>query len=372
MTDRTGRAALRTARAARGWSQSDAARHLRALAHDRGGPDASPASLKTQLSRWENGHAVPEPAYRFLLAELYGRSPEELGLVPEPEQIGAATADLLRARLAAAAAVDDGVLGLWVAQLAVARRLDDELGAAGTADTVRAQTELLARTLAHTVSPARRGAVAAVLSDTAALSGRHALDQADTEAAWSHYGTAYSAAQETGSPSAESIALAGQAEVLREVGAAGGAVDLLGHPRPDGPPDAQVRLAAALGAAHAALGDVAAARRAFAVARRALPHPDRAHPDAPGAADLDRWHGHALVDLQDPTAVGLLRSALSAEPRAARHRAALHADLARALTISGRPEDARPHAHTARRLAERIGSLRITAQLSPSAGPRGL
>ena len=39
---------------------------------------ASAASLKTQLSRWENGHVTPD-YYQALLCELFGATPGELG-----------------------------------------------------------------------------------------------------------------------------------------------------------------------------------------------------------------------------------------------------------------------------------------------------
>jgi transcriptional regulator with XRE-family HTH domain len=55
---------LRTAREARGWSQPR-------LLHE----------LKTQLSRWENGHRVPDQAYRRLFREIYAMSDEQLGFV---------------------------------------------------------------------------------------------------------------------------------------------------------------------------------------------------------------------------------------------------------------------------------------------------
>ena len=80
MTERDPPSELRTARAARGWSQAEAARELAALARSRGLPVAAAASLKTLLSRWENGHSLPEQQYRTLLADLYGRQPTELGL----------------------------------------------------------------------------------------------------------------------------------------------------------------------------------------------------------------------------------------------------------------------------------------------------
>jgi len=99
---------------------------------------AGVVSLKTQLSRWENGHSVPEPHYQELLAQLYERTPAELGLAAVAA--GAPEAGL-RARLAAAAAVDQGVIALWREQLAVTHRLDAELGTAGAAGPLRALVE---------------------------------------------------------------------------------------------------------------------------------------------------------------------------------------------------------------------------------------
>ena len=64
MTHRDRPSGLRAAREARGWSQSEAARELASLARSRDTPVASAASLKTLLSRWENGHSAPESQYR--------------------------------------------------------------------------------------------------------------------------------------------------------------------------------------------------------------------------------------------------------------------------------------------------------------------
>src|SRR3954468_8875780 len=98
---------LRAARAARGWSQTEAAGALAELASTRGVAVASAASLKTQLSRGENGHAPPDTPYRALLGALYAGSGVA---VPPPGPASAGPADpaaRLRARLAAAAAVDN-------------------------------------------------------------------------------------------------------------------------------------------------------------------------------------------------------------------------------------------------------------------------
>lgn len=69
---------LQAARQAKGWSQVAAVSRLISLAKQRKISVASAQSLKTQLSRWENGHVTPA-FYQALLCELYGSSPLQLG-----------------------------------------------------------------------------------------------------------------------------------------------------------------------------------------------------------------------------------------------------------------------------------------------------
>jgi transcriptional regulator with XRE-family HTH domain len=367
MTDREGLPGLRAARTARSWSQSEAARELAALARSRGTPVAATASLKTLLSRWENGHAVPDPQYRALLADLYGRSVTELGLrVAVPP--GSDTADGLTAALAAAAAGHRGGMGLWRQQLRLARELDDELGAAGAGELVNALVERLAESLVHTVPRPARADVAGLLTDAAALAGTQALDRTHHAAAWRRFDQARAAALEAELPAAGAVAAAGQAAVLVDIGEPATAVELLEQtpPVPDG--SAQARLDAALALANAAAGQRQASRRAIASAEHRL---HRARPDLldrPTGSpvelvDLHRWQGRVLVTLGDAGAVRPLRRALDAEPRSARHRAAVHADLALTLHAE-RPVEAEAHARTARQLATGIGSERIAARLA--------
>jgi transcriptional regulator with XRE-family HTH domain len=77
---------LKAARRARGWSQMRLLSELQRVAKFRGVAVPSRASLKTEISRWENGHVTPTEPYVGLLAEAYQLSPAELGLtvaVPE-------------------------------------------------------------------------------------------------------------------------------------------------------------------------------------------------------------------------------------------------------------------------------------------------
>ena len=114
---------LRRARLDRQWSQVRLLSELQKRARDRGISLSSQASLKTAISRWENGHHTPQDPYRSLLVEIYETSPAALGL--EPSGDTRPTAQLLvRSRLTpeslavmndllATYAAADNALGPW-------------------------------------------------------------------------------------------------------------------------------------------------------------------------------------------------------------------------------------------------------------------
>jgi transcriptional regulator with XRE-family HTH domain len=239
--------ALRAARDAQGWSQTEAAHALADLARDRGVPVASPASLKTQLSRWENGHATPEQPYRVLLAELYAES--GLDLDPRDHDAHAAPTDRLRARLATATAVDPDVIALWQTQLSTVQQLDHRLGAAGAAIAARALLEQLEAVLPHLPDPDRRRPVAALLARACVLAGTHALDAGDPDDAVARFARAADVARIAGAPNLAAEAATGHAEALLEVGASREARAVLDHAGIDlahPPPGLRVELAQAV------------------------------------------------------------------------------------------------------------------------------
>ena len=294
---------LRAARVAQGWSQSDAARALARAAADRGMRVAVPASLKTQLSRWENGHAVPEAPYRILLAELYGRTAVELGLErtahtdPEPDPAGR-----LRARVAAAAAVDGAVVALWQRQLTTLQELDDRLGAPGAAAAVRVLVDQLEAVLPHLPERDHRRAVAALLSRAAALAGVQALDAGDPDSADARFVAAADAATAAGVPALSVAPALGRAAALVEVGEAVAALAVLQH---DGlehvDPHHRAQLSAATGAVRAAAGhtesdlrlavDIALPPAGLAVEHVADLHHRQVTPVPPDPAQIARWLG---------------------------------------------------------------------------------
>jgi len=391
----TARAALRAARHARGWSQTEAARELAALAGATGGPTAAPASLKSLLSRWENGHAIPEPQYRALLGELYGRTAVELDLEPTAAAPVGSHARL-RARLAASAAVDTRLLHAWEDQLAIGRRLDDEVGTAGAAGLVRALADELEHALVHALDPPLRAAVGRLFTAAATLAGWQDLDLGDPEQAWRRFDRARdaavvvvvaahgcpfdaSAAMTSSAPPAAAAAVAealaaeataGLAATLVELGDPDAALTLLAHAPAAATNEARAWLEAARGTALAARGRAVEARRRFALAEQASAA-DEAHIGTAAAvggraptvepAEVRRRRGQALAVLGEPDAAAELQAALAAGIRSVRDRAAAHAALAVAL---GAAPAAAEHARVARALAERIGSTQAIALLT--------
>jgi transcriptional regulator with XRE-family HTH domain len=71
---------LKAARATKGWSQLRLLVELEKAGQAHRLPMPERASLKTQISRWENGHVTPREPYITLLAEIYQALPGDLGL----------------------------------------------------------------------------------------------------------------------------------------------------------------------------------------------------------------------------------------------------------------------------------------------------
>jgi tetratricopeptide (TPR) repeat protein len=368
---------LRAARQARGWSQSRAAEEMVTLARLRGIEVAAPASLKTQLSRWENQHALPDPHYRSLLAELYQSSEPDLGLaeLPGPAADAGTVAESLRANLAAFAAMDETALALLGDQLRATHAVDDELGGTASAGAVGAQLEFLEHALRHTVDPRNRRELGRLVADAACLSGRVALDRSRHAEAWSCYEAAKFGAHEAESPPLLSVALAEQAVVSSDIGESEPALSMVERaiavstPAASGP--LRAWLEASRGAALAGVGSADGARAAYQESERELSAAagmDLGFRELPSfrfdLAGFRRHRGHTYrVIHEDESAIEDLDLALRAGHRSVRDLAELHVDLARAHSAVGRRPQASRHARQAREITTRIGSLRLSAQL---------
>jgi tetratricopeptide (TPR) repeat protein len=326
-------------------------------------PIMTAASLKTKLSRWENGHeAVGLPEYRRLFREVYGRTDAELGFPPDDVP---GPADELRARITAAHTVDAATVATFRVQIEQTRRLDRQFGGLTQLDQLRQQIDHVQALLAHGPAGGRRAPLAAALTEASTLAGWQSLDRDDHAQAWSHYERAKHAAREA-------------AFVLTALGENTYAAEQAAHARElasTGPPLLRAWLAAAHGETLAATGDRDGALRAFDDAHRLLPA-EPVDPALPflflGGAHLDRWRGNALAQLGDPAAINGLTRALARLPRTwVRARAALLVDLAFAHAAGGDRAAALHHARAARKLAQQIHSDRHLRRLAGLVLPTG-
>jgi tetratricopeptide (TPR) repeat protein len=332
-------------------------------------PIANPASLKTKLSRWENGKEQPSETYRRLFREIYGRTNAELGFPDEPEEDPEAAE--LRARLAVARTVDRETVEVFRHQVDHARRVDPRFGALTQLEVLRTQIDQVHQLLIYRAGP-QRPALAGVLVEASTLAGWQALDRAAPGQAWSHYERAKAAAREADAPALLAHATAEQAFVLLDLDEATAAVDQLAHARTlandTATPLLQAWLAAAHGETLAAAGHADDARRAFDTAST-LRSADPLDPALPflflGDSHLDRWRGNALARLGDPDAIEQLTDALTRLPADfVRARTGLLVDLAYAHAAAGDRDAALTYARQARRLATQIKSDRQQRRLA--------
>jgi tetratricopeptide (TPR) repeat protein len=347
----------------------------RARAHNVG--IMTPASLKTKLSRWENGHeAVGLPEYRRLFREIYGRTDVELGF---PDDDGTSSAvEELRARLIAARSVDAGTVAAFRSMIDQTRRLDRQFGGLSQLDQLRTQIDQVEQLLMYAPSDGQRTALAGALAEASALAGWLALDRDDHDQAWRHHERAKHAAREADSPVLLAHATAQESFVLVGLSDANAAATQVAHARAladGGPALMSAWLAAAHGETLAASGNRDGALRAFDDAQALLPS-DPVDPALPflflGGSHLDRWRGNALAQVGDPEAIDQLTGALAELPASwVRARAGLLVDLAYADAAAGNRDAAMRHAREARTIARQINSNRQLRRLDRLVLPAG-
>lgn len=330
---------------------------------------ATRASLKTKLSRWENGHEpVSGAGYQRLFRDIYGRTNEELGFPSEQQDDEAAE---LRARLAAARTVDATTVEIFRRQVDHARHVDRRFGGISLLDQLRSHIDQVDNLLRFGARRGQREELAAVLTEASTLAGWESLDRNAINQAWGHYERAKSAAREAGSTPLLAHATAEQAFVLIDLGETALALEQLGDARALGDdvatPLLRAWLAAAHGEGHAAAGRRDDALHAFDDASALLPT-DPADPALPflflGDSHLDRWRGNALAKLGDANAIAYLNAALTQLPvEFIRARVGLLVDLAYAHAASGARDASQSYASDARRLALQIKSDRHLRRL---------
>jgi hypothetical protein len=349
-----------------GWSQARLIAELRVRARAVGIELGSDASLKTGISRHENGRVEPEGDWRRLYRLVYGRTDEELGFhATQPETRGEA-AEELTARLAASRGLSLGDVRLMQRQVDQIRRLDRQLGGPAVLEQLRALISTMTELMAYSLRPQVRESLAAVVADAGALAGWQALDIGAVGQAWRHYELAKSAAREVGNAALLAHAMGEQSVALLDLGQVPMAVDLIREAQAiadgRGPRLLGAWLHAAEAEAHASCGNDGDCRHALDAATAMLP-PDTSDPALPyiflSEPHLARWRGNCLAKIGDGTAIDDLTAALRGmDSSFVRAEASLRCDLAHALIICGELDEAQRHARKARQLAMRIGSVR--------------
>jgi transcriptional regulator with XRE-family HTH domain len=225
----TSTTALQAARNALGWSQEKLARAINARAAAHGLPERSVPSRKTDISRWENGHVLPEPPMRAVLREIYGRTDDDLGF-PSGD-FGGPSGDELAERLIIARRVDEQTIELFREEVIGVRHADRRFGSAARLERLRGQITEVEGLLRHTILRRDRAPLASVLVEASTLAGWNSLDIGALDQAWTHYERAKYAAMESGSAALLAHATAEQAFVLIDVGNVDDALALFAEAR---------------------------------------------------------------------------------------------------------------------------------------------
>ncbi|WP_029923838.1 helix-turn-helix domain-containing protein [Nocardia otitidiscaviarum] len=295
---------IRSARKARGWSQTALMGALRTLAVRKNVTLMGPDSLRVALSRWENNHTTPDSPYRELLCEVLELTTEDSQPVVEFDQ-----------------PTDGSLFALLAHHTDSLRLLDRKLGApavrAQTSSHVAALEDLWRRSVG-----ADRADVARAQADTAALAGWQDFDCGDTHNAAKHYALARTSASRCGDATLLAHAMGEQAAILAEIGRADTAFTevIRAEKLPALPPLLRSWLAATRAQVATYLPDGAAiAHSALHAAETALAHvqcgDDASLPYlALDPVHLERWKGHILVRLQDPAAARITEQAMQALP----------------------------------------------------------
>ena len=355
---------LRRTRAEFGWKVPRLIAVLRRCARQAGLSLGSDKSLKTTISRHENDRVAPGPEWRRLYRLAYGRTDEELGFTGSTAE-DPSPVDDLRHRIATARRVDLALVQQMQHQVHNIRLLDRRLGAPTLLEQTRSVIATLDDLVSHSLRPAVRMALAAVLSDAAALAGWQALDVGAVQQAWGHYETAKMAAREACSSVLLAHAMGEQAYTLLDLGRLTYALDLVReahkHVGKQGPPLLRCWLYAVEAEARSLLGDEAC-RRTLERSADLLPA-DADDPELPfitlSGAHHGRWRGHCLAQIGDAEAIDYLTMALDRlDGSFVRAEAGLRCDLAQAFVAQGELEEAREHLRGARRLANQVGSVR--------------
>jgi transcriptional regulator with XRE-family HTH domain len=361
---------IQDVRLARGWSQTALAMKLRQRGQQLGTPVGSTESLKTQISRWENGKVAPGDFHRQLLREVLNVSDEGLGFAPAGVSTALTSPPSLTQALGRAALFEAGSTAHLHHQVEAIRKADGQSGAADVLEYARKLLDDTTQQRRYLVQTGAQRELAAVTADLASLVGWQSLDVGDLDRAWTAFEEAKSAAREAEDNALLAHATGEQSFALLDLGRGRDGADMVAEARQlrGLPPRLTAWLHAAEAENRAAAGDGEAARRSLAAAESLLPSSDDDAALTPylrlDAANLTRWRGHCLGRRHDPSAVDeLLEGLASVRGRYSRAEASVLVDLAAAELHRDDRDQAQHYLRQATSLANRMGSVRQRRRL---------
>lgn len=204
---------LRAARENRGWSQSRMVHELMRAAHETGVTLPSAVTMKTAISRWENGHRVPEEFYRQLFRVVFGLTDFDLGFAPMVLSTAVPGADELPA-------VEAGTLAQFEAILAGYTALDHLAGHRPLLVAVTDQAGFL-EARARWATGRHRGGLLTLVGRYAEFAGWLHQEAGDHDAAMAWTDRALDAAHELDDPRALAYVLHRKSNIATSAGRPG-------------------------------------------------------------------------------------------------------------------------------------------------------
>ncbi len=205
---------LRAARQARGWSQARLQAALRGAAQEAGIKLPGEDSLKTQLSRWENGHRIPNDFYRQLFRRIYGLTDRELGFATTRSDAEAAYS---RSTARVPSIVSFELIDSLTATLGQLSRTDSLAGPVPVLAAATDQADFVGRLCQVSAGPERHDLLALATRFAEFIGWLHQDDDDLTQAMqWTDRAMDYS--QELGDPRLISYVLMRKSNILTDGG----------------------------------------------------------------------------------------------------------------------------------------------------------
>ncbi|WP_159104635.1 hypothetical protein [Plantactinospora sp. BB1] len=349
---------LQQARLDLGWKQSKVIAALTAEARRQRVSIAAHTSLKTMLSRWENGSGQPDLVYRRLFCAIYGQNQEELGFEDPQERFG-------RQSSRVAPSLDPETVEYFRNVLDQHIRADNLMGPQHLVDVVRAQATLLDEVLSDAEDDIR-GDLLVLAYRYNEFAGWLYQDAGDTRNAMHYSDRAMDYALAIDSPTETAYLLMRKSNIANDMGAFDRALGLTSAALRNGSAVSPRVRALVLGQearAHSLRGRTEEAARALDTAMHEITRPDAEADDIASyctPAYIRIQAGNCWSDLQAPSlAIPIFERALSELPRGLRRdRGLCQTRLASAHAAQGDKENACRVGHQALKTVQSATSAR--------------